>query len=114
MDSRDVFLLEMIVDFCDRIDRTIKRAKVSEATFLEDLDLQDMLAFRVAQIGEYVADLSDKFKDDHPELEWHKMVGFRNIVDHAYGSVNMNLLWSILTKNIPPLRDFCAKQIGLE
>lgn len=112
MDSRDVFLLEMIVDFSDRIDNTLRKTGISRETFLEDLDLQDMLAFRVAQIGEYVNDLSDQFKNRHPEIEWHKIVGFRNIVDHAYGSVNMKLLWNIVSTNIPELRLFCAKQIG--
>ena len=111
MESRDIFLLEAIVDFCDRIFETLGQNEITKENFLEDLDLQDMCAFRVEQIGEIVNSLSDKFKDNSPEMPWHLIVGFRNIVAHAYGSVNMELLWSIIDKDLPKLRDFCAKQI---
>ena len=113
MESKDVFLLESIVDFCDRIFETLGKDEVTKEKFLSNLDLQDMCAFRVEQIGEMVNSLSDRFKSNSPEMPWHLIVGFRNIVAHAYGSVNMDLLWSILDKDLPKLRDFCAKQIRI-
>jgi len=112
MERRDVFILESIIEFCDRIISTISDDGIDFDVFQDNPNYQDMLAFRVEQIGELVNNLSDNFKQNNPEMEWHKMVGFRNIVAHAYGSVNMLLLWDILINNIPSLRDFCAKKIN--
>ena len=112
MEHKDVFLLEMIIDFCNRVAGSLEKHELNYELFIQDLELQDMFAFRVEQIGEYVNDLSDRFKSGHPEIEWHKIVGFRNIVAHAYGSVDMDDLWAIITQDLPVLCNFCRKQIS--
>ena len=111
MEHKDVFLLEEIVEFCDRITDTIGKTGGYEE-FVKNLDYQDVCAFRALQIGEFVNELSATFKAAHPETEWHRIIGFRNIVAHDYGSVDLEILWSIITKNIPKLRTDCAKAIG--
>ena len=111
MEPKDPFLLEQIIEFCDRIADTVK-AKGGYEAFCEDLDYQDVCAFRALQIGELVRDLSDKFKQNHPEVAWGKIMGFRNIIAHDYGSVDLEIIWGILNKRIPELREICAKIIG--
>ena len=115
MQHKDTFLLETIVEFCDRIIHSInENPQVSYEKFKNSLDLIDQCAFRVEQIGENVGDLSDNFKKSHPEIAWQKIVGFRNIIAHAYGTVNSALLWDVITEDIPVLRDFCVKLIQPE
>ena len=108
MQHKDVFLLEIIVDFCDRIISNTNNPNLTYELFAANLDLIDSCAFRIEQIGENAKDLSDQFKEQHPEIEWHKIIAFRNIIAHAYGSINSRVLWDIVRNNIPKLRTFCA------
>lgn len=113
MEHKDVFLLEIIVDFCDRIISSTNNPNLTYEKFADNLDLIDSCAFRIEQIGENAKDLSDTFKERNSEMEWHKIIAFRNIIAHAYGTINSRILWDIVENDIPRLRAFCAKQINL-
>lgn len=32
--------------------------------------------------------LSEKFRSEHPEVPWKKIIGMRNLITHAYGEVD--------------------------
>jgi uncharacterized protein with HEPN domain len=55
-------------------------------------------------IGEMVNKLSDDFKIVHPELEWNKIKGFRNIVAHDYFGIDAEEVWQIVSNKIPDLK----------
>jgi len=112
MEPNDALYLENILDFCNRIVLSIEKSHMTKSKFINDLKFQDKCAFRIEQIGEYVKKLSQTFKDNNPELPWHLMVGFRNIVAHDYGTVDMNLFWDIIKNDIPPLRNFCINKLN--
>ncbi|MBR2600996.1 DUF86 domain-containing protein [Candidatus Saccharibacteria bacterium] len=80
--------------------------------FFADPYHQDTCSFYRLQIGENANSLSDKFVESHPEIEWRKIVGLRNIIAHEYGSVDNSLLWKIITENIPRLSESCKKILG--
>jgi uncharacterized protein with HEPN domain len=48
--------------------------------------------------------LSDDFKNSHPELEWNKIKGFRNIVAHDYFGIDAEEVWQIVRNKIPDLK----------
>ena len=112
MEDRDVFILEEIVDYCDKIAETLVRHGEDFGKFKDDSEYQDVCAFRAMQIGELVNGLSDKFKDLNPEMPWHRIVAFRNIISHDYGKVDFEVMWEAVTEDVPRLREFCARQIG--
>lgn len=112
MNPKDVFILDTIVVYCDRIFSAVERYDITKERFLADEHLQDMLAFCMIQIGEYAKDLSAEFVNLHGEIDWHKIVSFRNLIVHNYGSFIPEILWDAIETNIPTLREFCAAQIG--
>lgn len=112
MEHKDVFLIEQIIDFCQRLTSAIDELAVSEDNFMNNLRLQDLSAFYILQIGEVATELSERFKAAHPEIQWHRIIGFRNIIAHAYGTVDPEILWEAATKNVPELLKFCKQQIG--
>ncbi|MBQ7802525.1 DUF86 domain-containing protein [Candidatus Saccharibacteria bacterium] len=115
MEHRDSFILEALIDFCDRAESGLKELGVeTEEDFLRSLHAQDLCSFYIFQIGEHVVELSDKFIDLHPEIEWRKIRGFRNVIGHDYGSVDEKILWKTVNERLPELRNFCARQIGAE
>ena len=55
-------------------------------------------------IGEMIDKLSDEFKKNHPEVEWIKIKGFRNIVAHDYFGIDAEEVWQIIKTKIPILQ----------
>ena len=79
----------------------------SEETFLQNTFFQRSCAFDVFQIGEVVKSLSIGLKDGHPDVQWRKISGFRDIIAHNYGGINIDELWITITKRVPELRESC-------
>ena len=71
--------------------------------------MRDACALRVLQIGENAGGLSDGFRERYPTVPWHEIIGLRNIIAHEYGNVDVEVLWEIVTENIPRLLDECRK-----
>ena len=111
MEHRGVFILETIIEYCDRIAAAIDKYSISKERFLNDQNLQDMLAFCIIQIGESAHDLSGEFVKNHPGIEWRKIIGFRNTIVHNYGSFVPEILWDAIEKNIPELKEYCSQTI---
>lgn len=113
MQPRDVFVLEIIIDYCKKIQCLLQEYKIDEESFLEKPFYQDTCAFYCLQIGENVNNLSDQFKTINPAIPWHKISGLRNLVAHEYGNIEPEILWKTIHNDIPTLLDYCSKQIGL-
>ncbi|MBQ9018016.1 DUF86 domain-containing protein [Candidatus Saccharibacteria bacterium] len=111
MNSKDVYLLENIISFCNGIENTIARFGDDFETFNSDIDYQDACELKVIQIGEIVNSLSDSFKDSHPEVAWRNIIGTRNIITHDYGELDNRKVWDTLKHDIPELKSFCSKII---
>ena len=54
-------------------------------------------------IGEAATQVSKEFRDSTPEIPWPIMFGMRNRLIHAYFSINLSIVWSTSTEDIPPL-----------
>ncbi len=54
-------------------------------------------------IGEAVNHLSETTKASAPDIEWRKIVAFRNFVSHEYFGMDIELLWDIATNKLKPL-----------
>ena len=55
-------------------------------------------------IGEAAARLAPEIKALYPQIEWGKIVAFRNIAVHAYFSVDWAIVWDTATQDAPELR----------
>lgn len=64
-------------------------------------------------IGEATNNLSDSIKNKYTDIEWRKIVAFRNFVVHEYFGVDLELVWLITQKNLPPLKQV-IKQMLIE
>ncbi len=57
-------------------------------------------------IGEASKRIPDDFKTEHPEIEWRRIIGFRNRIIHEYFGIDYENLWRIKNENIPILSEF--------
>lgn len=54
-------------------------------------------------IGEAARNLSDEFVVNNPDIEWHKLIAFRNVLIHEYFRVDRNIQWNIIANTLPGL-----------
>ena len=73
---------ERLRDILEAIDR-IERYAAGGTAALENNELIQTWTLRYLQIiGEASGRLSQPFRDQHPEVEWSKIIGMRNILVH--------------------------------
>lgn len=108
MNDKERDALELIVMYCDRAQRARDRHFVTKSAFDADTFYCDGIAQYIMQIGECVNCLSNEFINEHNEVPWHQIRGMRNIIAHAYGIVDADVVWDILNDDLPFLKAYCA------
>jgi uncharacterized protein with HEPN domain len=48
--------------------------------------------------------LPDATKEAHPEVDWYKISGFRNVLVHGYLGVDLERVWIIVERDLPSLK----------
>lgn len=71
--------------------------------FSSDEILAEACVFNLAQLGELSRKISDEYVQLHPEIAWRELYGLRNRLIHDYQGVNLNLVWEIITEDLPQL-----------
>ena len=76
---------------------------LSPTDFQADEKLQ-LAVIRLLEIaGEAASGLSDGVKDNHPEIPWSQITATRNRLIHGYFDVDLNVVWKIVTEDVPAL-----------
>ena len=105
-------LLQGILIHCKRIESTIERFGRDENLFVRDNDYHDSVVFNVLQIGELAGKLpSDYIKETESEMNWYSIRAMRNIIVHAYGTVDLKLIWKVANDDVPILKDYCVEEL---
>jgi len=91
-------------DIITNIERTQKFiADITYDEFVHD-DLCNYAVVRCLEIiGEATKRLPKELRDQHPEIPWKSMTGTRDVVIHAYASINMLKVWQTVKNDLPPL-----------
>jgi len=61
-------------------------------------------------IGEAANRLPDQIKDELPNIDWHKIRGFRNRVAHDYMGINYFIVWQIREEFLPDLINILGRR----
>ena len=73
----------------------------------EDLESDRTLELSVVRlleiVGEAASRVSKKMRDDSNRIPWAQVIGLRNRLIHAYDSVDIEIVWEILHRDIPSL-----------
>ena len=67
-------------------------------------DMRMLAVERAVEIvGEASRKISASFRLIHPEVPWQEISGMRNVIAHDYGTVDYEVLYATVKKNIPEL-----------
>jgi uncharacterized protein with HEPN domain len=56
--------------------------------------------------------ISEALKKRHPEIEWKKMGGFRNVAVHAYFDIDYGIVWDVVKSNLSKLLDVVNMELA--
>jgi uncharacterized protein with HEPN domain len=83
--------------------------EIAKEEFLSSHDIQDKVFRRLEIIGEAAKNLPEEFRKSHPEIEWKKMAGLRDVLIHSYFGIDLELAWKVIEKDIPDLKNKISK-----
>jgi uncharacterized protein with HEPN domain len=95
-------------DMGDAIDRILEYTSGGRETFMDDSMVQDAVVRNLEILGEAVRGVTEATREAHPEIPWKKIAGTRDRVIHGYFRVDLDIVWEIVEKELPLLRDKIA------
>lgn len=81
-------------------------------SFMEKTIVQDAVLRNLQVLAESTQRLSDEFKSRHPEIEWYKIAGLRNILVHDYLGIDFETVWVTVTNKLPELQAVVRTALG--
>jgi uncharacterized protein with HEPN domain len=73
----------------------------------EDLDAERQLNLSLVRLLEIVGEAASRVPNEvyirYPEIPWPEIVSMRNRLIHGYDAVDFDILWQIITHDLPPL-----------
>lgn len=101
--KNDLYYIQKITEDLSFIVKHTNNISLEELN--ENEVLLDSMLFRLIQISENAKRLSDDYKTKHSQIPWNAIYGLRNRIVHDYGNVDLSVIHSTLTKDIPDLLD---------
>lgn len=102
--SRNLVLyLDDILTSINKIERYT--ANLTRESFAADERTFDAVAYNLQMIGEAVKNIPDNLRDRYPQIEWRKVAGLRDILAHAYFSIDDEIIWDIVQTKLAGLRE---------
>jgi uncharacterized protein with HEPN domain len=75
----------------------------TRAEFDQDENLRMALAHLIQTLGEAARRVSPAFQQAHSEIPWKQIVGMRHKVVHDYLHVDYDIVWAVVTVDLPSL-----------
>ena len=110
--DRDIDQLHVIQRYCQHLNEAVKRFGGDYDRFKTDSVFQDSCSLCIIQIGEAVNRLSNEFTESHSEIDWSRIYGMRCHLVHGYDMFDAEIVWDAIQNRIPPLSEFCEKQLA--
>jgi len=73
--------------------------------------IKHAVTYNIQIIGEASYWLTDEFKTSHPDTAWRMIEKTRHILVHDYYQINNDILWSIITDDLVPLKEQLERYI---
>ena len=83
-----------------------------------DLDTDEQLTLAIVRlleiIGEAARQVTSETRAAHPGIPWREIAGTRDRLIHGYFEVDLDVVWSIATNDLPGLVDSLETMLGTQ
>lgn len=80
-----------------------KVSGLDQPRFLADENLQLACVHLVQMIGEAASRVSPETRARYPTIPWRQVIGMRHRVVHDYLEVDLEIVWKVVTGDLPAL-----------
>lgn len=87
-----------------RIQRINEYVGGDRNAFFSSTLVQDAVIRNLQVLAESSQRVSDSLKSQLPEVPWRDIAGFRNILVHDYLGVDLDAIWLVVERDLPPLK----------
>lgn len=105
---------DRLQDVLEAIERIEKYAARGKAAFYQDELLQTWILHHLLIVGEACRALSKEFRTAHPHEVWSDAAGLRNVIVHHYFGVDHEVVWGVVERDLPLLKDLAQRIIAAD
>lgn len=103
--------LNDIIKSIDKIQRYTSR--MDYESFTNNEQAIDAVIFNLQIIGESVKNIPLEVRNKYPQIEWRKIAGLRDIIAHAYFTLDNKIVWDIVQNKISDLEAVVKQMLEL-
>ncbi len=89
------------------LDAARKAVAFTQGRARADLDADEVLALALVRLleilGEAAKGVSADCRRKHPRIPWKHIAGTRDRLIHGYFDVDLDVVWAIISSDLPPL-----------
>ena len=112
MQQDDLLYLGHMLDMARKASKRASELDRDEYEFDEDVQLA--LTHLVQVIGEAARHVSTEGQLSLPAIPWREIIGMRNRIVHDYLGVDEDVVWEVVTGDLPPLVDILERVVPAE
>jgi hypothetical protein len=79
------------------------------AVFTKDAKTVDAVVRNIEILGEAAKNIPEEIKLSNPGIDWRAIAGTRNVIAHQYFGVDNSMIWEIIEKDLPKIKDIILK-----
>jgi uncharacterized protein with HEPN domain len=102
MVNKNHIILRKIVGYIAKIKIYCQDANFD--SFVSDERLQELCAFNLSQMGEFVNRMDDDFIALYPAIPWRNIRGLRNRITHDYEGIDFKVIWDVIENDLSDLQ----------
>jgi uncharacterized protein with HEPN domain len=99
LDPKDAVRLHHMLDYAREATSLVQNKTRSDLD--QDRLLQLALVRVIEIIGEAASRVTRDTQSQYPQILWPQVIGMRNRLVHGYDSVDYNILWQTIEKDLP-------------
>ncbi|MCM1982879.1 HepT-like ribonuclease domain-containing protein [Lyngbya confervoides] len=103
---------ERLLDIEEAIAKIERYSVQGRSEFMENELIQTWILFQFQVIGEAARSVSEATRAKYSEVPWQDIIDFRNLLVHEYFRVNLNVVWLIVERELPPLKAQVSEILG--
>ena len=107
----------LLIRLQDMLDHAREATTLMQDRSRADLTTDRVLNLALVRLLEIVGEAANRIpaevQDRYIDIPWREIIGLRNRLVHGYGAIDLDIVWRVITADLPPLIDALEKAIRL-